>query len=154
MTVHWWGVGRLRCACPFTHDGGNRQLGIPTVTDRVIQQAIAQILTPIFDPDFSNNSFGFRPNRNGQQAVKQVQGIIKTGRRFSVDVDLSKFFDRVNHDLLMTYLGYKVKDKRLLKLIKRYLRAGVIDNQLYSESHEGVPQGGLCEALHNPPYVK
>jgi len=135
-------------------DGGKRQLGIPTVTDRVIQQAIAQILTPIFDPDFSNNSFGFRPNRNGQQAVKQVQGIIKTGRRFSVDVDLSKFFDRVNHDLLMTYLGYKVKDKRLLKLIKRYLRAGVIDNQLYSESHEGVPQGGLCEALHNPPYVK
>ena len=92
-------------------DGGKRQLGIPTVTDRVIQQAIAQVLTPIFDPDFSNNSFGFRPNRNGQQAVKQVQGIIKTGRRFAVDVDLSKFFDRVNHDLLMTYLGYKVKDK-------------------------------------------
>src|SRR5680860_744382 len=128
-------------------DGGKRQLGIPTVTDRVIQQAIAQILTPIFDPDFSNNSFGFRPNRNGQQAVKQVQGIIKTGRRFSVDVDLSKFFDRVNHDLLMTYLGYKVKDKRLLKLIKRYLRAGVIDNQLYSESHEGAPQGGPLSPL-------
>ena len=79
-------------------DGGKRQLGIPTVTDRVIQQAIAQVLTPIFDPDFSNNSFGFRPHRNGQQAVKQVQSIIKTGRRFSVDVDLSKCFDRVNHD--------------------------------------------------------
>lgn len=128
-------------------DGGKRQLGIPTVTDRVIQQAIAQVLAPVFDSDFSDNSFGFRPNRNGQQAVKQVQGIIKTGRRFAVDVDLSKFFDRVNHDLLMTFLGYKVKDKRLLKLIKRYLRAGVIDNQLYSASHEGVPQGGPLSPL-------
>jgi RNA-directed DNA polymerase len=135
-------------------DGGKRQLGIPTIVDRVIQQAIAQVLTPIFDPTFSDHSFGFRPNRNGQQAVKQVQSIIKTGRRFTVDVDLSKFFDRVDHDLLMTHLGYKVKDKRLLKLIKRYLRAGVIDNQLYSESREGVPQGGLCKALHNPPYAK
>ena len=128
-------------------DGGKRQLGIPTIVDRVIQQAIAQVLTPIFDPTFSDNSFGFRPNRNGQQAVKQVQSIIKTGRRFTVDVDLSKFFDRVNHDLLMTLLGYKVKDKRLLKLIKRYLRAGVIDNQLYVESREGVPQGGPLSPL-------
>ncbi len=128
-------------------DGGSRQLGIPIVTDRVIQQAIAQVLTPIFDPGFSNNSFGFRPRRNGQQAVKQVQGIIKQGRRFAVDVDLSKFFDRVNHDLLMTHLGYKVRDKRLLKLIKRYLRAGVIDNQFYSESREGVPQGGPLSPL-------
>jgi len=128
-------------------DGGKRSLGIPIVTDRVIQQAIAQVLTPIFDPNFSDNSFGFRPKRNGQQAVKQVSSIIKTGRRFAVDVDLSKFFDRVNHDLLMTHLGYKVKDKRLLKLIKRYLRAGVIDNQLYSESREGVPQGGPLSPL-------
>jgi RNA-directed DNA polymerase len=86
-------------------DGGVRQLGIPTVTDRVIQQAIAQVLTPIFDPGFSDNSFGFRPGRNGQQAVKRVRDIIKDGRRFAVDVDLSKFFDRVNHDLLMTRLG-------------------------------------------------
>jgi RNA-directed DNA polymerase len=113
----------------------------------VIQQAIAQVLTPIFDPTFSDNSFGFRPNRNGQQAVKQLQSIIKTGRRFTVDVDLSKFFYRVDDDLLMTHLSYKVKDKRLLKLIKRYLRAGVLckkkgDNQLYVESREGVPQGG------------
>ena len=128
-------------------DGGTRQLGIPIVIDRVIQQAIAQVLTPIFDPDFSDNSFGFRPGRNGQQAVKQVQGIIKQGRRFAVDVDLSKFFDRVNHDLLMTLLGRKVKDKRLLKLIKRYLRAGVIDNQFYSKSREGVPQGGPLSPL-------
>ena len=133
-------------------DGGTRQLGIPTIVDRVIQQAIAQVLTPIFDPNFSDNSFGFRPNRNGQQAVKQVQGIIKTGRRYAVDVDLSKFFDRVNHDLLMTHLGFKVKDKRVLRLIKRYLRAGVIDNQFYSETREGVPQGGKWKAFHFPPY--
>lgn len=128
-------------------DGGKRQLGIPTVIDRVIQQAIAQILTPIFDPDFSDHSFGFRPNRNGQQAVKRIQSIIKEGRRFAVDVDLSKFFDRVNHDLLMTHLGYKVKDKRILKLIGRYLRAGVIDNQFFLESREGVPQGGPLSPL-------
>ena len=128
-------------------DGGIRQLGIPIVVDRIIQQAIAQVLTPIFDPGFSNNSFGFRPGRNGQQAVKQVQSIIREGRRFSVNVDLSKFFDRVNHDLLMTHLGYKVKDKRLLKLITLYLRAGVIDNQLYIESREGVPQGGPLSPL-------
>ncbi len=128
-------------------DGGIRQLGIPTVIDRVIQQAIAQVLTPIFDPGFSNNSFGFRPGRNGQQAVKQVQGIIKEGHRFAVDVDLSKFFDRVDHDLLMTHLGYKVKDKRLLRLVSHYLRAGVIDNQFFSESREGVPQGGPLSPL-------
>ena len=128
-------------------DGGTRQLGIPTVCDRVIQQAIAQVLTPIFDSDFSNNSFGFRPNRNGQQAVKQVKDIIKEGRRIAVDVDLSKFFDRVNHDLLMTLLGRKVKDKRLLRLISRYLKAGFVDNQLYGETREGVPQGGPLSPL-------
>ncbi len=128
-------------------DGSKRQLGIPTVIDRMIQQAIAQVLTPIFDPEFSNHSFGFRPGRNGQQAVKQVQGIIKEGRRIAVDVDLSKFFDRVNHDLLMTLLGRKIRDKRLLRLIKLYLRAGVIDNQLFRESREGVPQGGPLSPL-------
>lgn len=128
-------------------DGGKRQLGIPTVTDRVIQQAIAQVLTPIFDPEFSNNSFGFRPNRNGQQAVKQVKDIIKEGRRIAVDVDLSKFFDRVNHDLLMTLLGRRVKDKRLLRLIGRYLKAGFVDNQFQGKSYDGVPQGGPLSPL-------
>jgi RNA-directed DNA polymerase len=128
-------------------DGGVRQLGIPTVIDRVIQQAIAQVLSPIFDPGFSDHSFGFRPGRNGQQAVKQVQSIIKEGRRIAVDVDLSKFFDRVNHDLLMTQLGYKIKDRRLLKLVKRYLQAGVMDNGCYRESREGVPQGGPLSPL-------
>ena len=128
-------------------DGGKRQLGIPTVIDRVIQQAIAQILMPIFDPQFSEHSFGFRPNRKGQQAVKQVQRIIKAGRRISVDVDLSKFFDRVNHDVLMTYLGYKVKDKRLLKLISLYLKAGIIEQNHFIQSTEGVPQGGPLSPL-------
>lgn len=128
-------------------DGGKRQLGIPTVLDRVIQQAIAQVLAPIFDPDFSKNSFGFRPGCNGHQAVRQVQAIINTGRRIAVDADLSKFFDRVNHDLLMTHLGYKVKDKHLLQLIKRYLRAGVMDKGLFVESWEGVPQGGPLSPL-------
>ena len=83
------------------------------MTDRVIQQAIAQVLLPVFDPGFSDNSSGFHPGRNGQQALKQVQSIIKEGRRIAVDVDLSTFFDRVNHDLLMTHLGYKVKNKSL-----------------------------------------
>lgn len=133
-------------------DGGIRLLGIPTVTDRVIQQAISQVLTPIFDPLFSNNSFGFRPNRNGQQAVKQVQKIIKEGQRFAVDVDLSKFFDRVNHDLLMTLLGRTIQDKRLLHLISCYLRAGISlkekgNGNHFIESKEGVPQGGPLSPL-------
>lgn len=128
-------------------DGGKRLLGIPTVIDRVIQQAIAQVLTPIFDPTFSPNSFGFRPGRNGHQAVEQVQQIIKQKRRIAVDVDLSKFFDRVNHDLLMSLLSRRVHDKRLKQLIARYLRAGFIDNQLFQETREGVPQGGPLSPL-------
>lgn len=128
-------------------DGGKRALGIPTVIDRVIQQAIAQVLTPIFDPTFSANSFGFRPGRNGQQAVKQVQQIIKQKRGIAVDVDLSKFFDRVNHDLLMSRLGQWVHDKRLKQLIARYLRAGFINNQFFHETREGVPQGGPLSPL-------
>jgi RNA-directed DNA polymerase len=133
-------------------DGGKRPLGIPTVNDRVIQQAIAQVLTPIFDPTFSEHSFGFRPGRNGQQAVKQVQQIIKQKRRIAVDVDLSKFFDRVNHDLLMTLVGRRVHDKRLMQLIARYLRAGAVvklkaDNQFFRETREGVPQGGPLSPL-------
>ena len=128
-------------------DGGKRLLGIPSVLDRVIQQAIAQMLTPIFDPGFSNNSFGYRPKRSGQQAAMHVNHIIQSGRRYAVDVDLSKFFDRINHDLLMTHLGYKVHDKRLLRLIKRYLRAGIMDNELYIESQDGVPQGGPLSPL-------
>lgn len=128
-------------------DGGKRQLGIPTVVDRVIQQAITQVLSPIIDSTFSDNSVGFRPNRNGQQAVKQVQQMIKSKRNIAVDVDLSKFFDRVNHDLLMRNLSRHVKDKRLIKLIGRYLRAGIDDNGTLIPSLEGVPQGGPLSPL-------
>jgi RNA-directed DNA polymerase len=127
--------------------GGLRGLGIPTVFDRVIQQAIVQILTPIFDPTFSESSFGFRPNKSQHLAVKQVQTYIKQGRKVAVDVDLSKFFDRVNHDLLMTLLGKRIHDKSLLKLIAKYLRAGSIEDDVWSECREGVPQGGPLSPL-------
>lgn len=107
-------------------DGSERQLGIPNVQERLIQQAILQVLTPIFDPDFSESSFGFRPNRSAQQAAKQVQDYIRAGYRHCVDMDLSKFFDRVQHDVLLARVARKVRDKRLLRLIGRYLRAGQI----------------------------
>jgi len=128
-------------------DGGKRQLGIPTVIDRVIQQAITQILSPIVDPTFSQNSFGFRPHRSAHQAVKQMQGFIKQKRRIAVDVDLSQFFDRVNHDLLMSKLSVHIQDKRLLALIGHYLRAGIMDNKTVLPSTEGVPQGGPLSPL-------
>ena len=128
-------------------DGGKRLLGVPTILDRVIQQAITQVLTPIFDPAFSASSYGYRPGRSAQQAIKQVHGMVKSGRRIAVDVDLSKFFDRVNHDLLMTLLGRKVKDKQLLRLIKRYLEAGIMDGKDFIESEMGVPQGGPLSPL-------
>lgn len=127
--------------------GGTRQLGIPTVLDRVIQQAITQVLSEIIDPTFSNNSFGFRPRRSAHDAVKQVQGIIKRKRNIAVDVDLSKFFDRVNHDLLMRNLKRHINDKHLLTLIGRYLRAGILDNGKLLKSTEGVPQGGPLSPL-------
>ncbi len=128
-------------------DGGKRLLGIPTVFDRIIQQAITQVLSPIFDPIFSNHSYGFRPNRNASQAVTQVNGYIKQNRKISVDVDLSKFFDRVNHDLLMTKLAVHVNDKRRMKLMGRYLRAGIMVNGKLNPSTEGVPQGGPLSPL-------
>jgi len=128
-------------------DGGERALGIPTVFDRVIQQAIAQIIGPIFDAGFSDFSYGFRPERSQHDAVKQLQSYIETGKRIAVDVDLSKFFDRVNHDLLMTLLGRKINDKLLLKLIGKYLRTGAIENGCWLECREGVPQGGPLSPL-------
>lgn len=128
-------------------DGGKRLLWIPTVLDRVIQQAITQVLSPIFEPTFSDNSFGFRPNRSGHQAVKRVQGLIKQKRHIAVDVDLSKFFDRVNHDLLMSKLSVRIQDKQLLALIGHYLRAGIMDKGSLQASTEGVPQGSPLSPL-------
>jgi group II intron reverse transcriptase/maturase len=108
--------------------GGKRGLGIPTVIDRLIQQALLQVLTPIFDPTFSEYSYGFRPGRKAHDAVLQAQIYIQAGYRWTVDMDLEKFFDRVNHDMLMSRVARKVKDKRVLKLIRAYLNAGVMVN--------------------------
>lgn len=123
-------------------DGSQRHLGIPNVMDRLIQQAVLQILTPIFDPDFSESSFGFRPKRSAQDAAKQVQRYIRLGYRQCIDMDLSKFFDRVQHDILMVRVARKVHDRRLLKLIGRYLRAGVMVDTELQPSIEGTMQGG------------
>jgi len=127
--------------------GGMRPLGIPTVTDRVIQQAIAQILAPIFDPDFSEFSFGFRVGRSAHGAVRQVCEYIRQGYRMAVDMDLRKFFDTVNHDVLMHRVARKVRDKRVLRLIGKYLRAGVMVNARLQQTRRGVPQGGPLSPL-------
>jgi RNA-directed DNA polymerase len=120
---------------------------VPNITDRLIQQAILQVLTPIFDPDFSESSFGFRPKRSAHGAVKQVQRYIRQGYRLAVNMDLSKFFDRVQHDVLMSRVARKVSDKRMLKLIGRYLRAGVMVDGLVQPSPEGTMQGGPLSPL-------
>lgn len=126
---------------------GMRQLGIPTVTDRLIQQALGQVLGPMFDPDFSDNSYGYRPGRSAQQAVRQARSYAASGRRWVVDMDLEKFFDRVNHDILMSRVSPKVRDKRVLKLIGRYLRAGMMGSGVVSQRTEGTPQGGPLSPL-------
>ena len=128
-------------------DGGVRQLGIPTVIDRMIQQAIAQELNKNFDPDFSESSYGFRPNRSAHQAVIAARGYIEQGYRWTVDIDLEKFFDRVNHDKLMSLVAKKVKDKRVLKLIREYLKSGIMLNGVELKSEEGTPQGGPLSPL-------
>jgi RNA-directed DNA polymerase len=128
-------------------DGGRRPLGIPTVTDRVIQQAMAQVLNPIFDPHFAETSYGFRPNRSAHDAVQRVRADIQQGHRIAVDVDLSKFFDTVNHDVLMHRLARRVSDKRVLRLIGKYLRAGVAVNGQVVPTPTGVPQGGPLSPL-------
>ena len=127
--------------------GGERLLGIPTVVDRVIQQAIAQVLTPIFDPGFSDSSFGFRPGRSAHGALRQVQGHIKAGYRIAVDLDVAKFFDNVQHDVLLVRVARKIGDKRLLKLIGRYLRAGVLVGEFIQSTELGTPQGGPLSPL-------
>lgn len=127
--------------------GGTRPLGIPTVLDRLIQQAMYQVLMPIFDPDFSEFSYGFRPGRSAHDAVRKVREYIRQGYRIAVDMDLSKFFDRVNHDVLMHRVARKIRDKRMLRLIGKYLRAGVVIKGRLHKSHEGVPQGGPLSPL-------
>jgi group II intron reverse transcriptase/maturase len=128
-------------------DGGVRKLGIPTVLDRFVQQAILQVLQPMFDPTFSEHSHGFRPGRSAHHAVCEAQRHIQEGKRVVVDVDLEKFFDRVNHDVLMGRLETRIEDKRMLGLIRRYLNAGIMANGVVMERYEGTPQGGPLSPL-------
>jgi len=132
---------------PKPNGNGMRPLGIPTVLGRMIQQAILQVLTLIFDPHFSDSSYGFRPGRCSQDAVKAAQGYAQLGCRFVVDLDLEKFFDRVNHDVLMARVARRVRDKRLLRLLRRYLESGVMVGGAIQEREEGTPQGGPLSPL-------
>ncbi len=127
--------------------GGMRQLGIPTVRDRLVQQAILQILTPILNPLFSDSSFGFRPKRGAHDALQQAQSYVEQGRSIVVDMDLEKFFDRVNHDILMSRLARHVKDKRLLRITRAFLNAGIMQNGVCVARDEGTPQGGPLSPL-------
>lgn len=128
-------------------NGGVRLLGIPTVTDRFIQQAIAQMLNPMFDPQFSEHSYGFRPNRRGHDAVRKAKQFMREGYRWVIDLDLEKFFDQVNHDRLMAKLAEKVEDKMILKLIRKYLQSGVMINGVVMDTAQGAPQGGPLSPL-------
>ncbi len=127
--------------------GGMRQLGIPTVIDRLVQQAIHQVLDPIFDPDFSGSSYGFRKGRGAHDAVEQASNYVKEGYNIVVDLDLEKFFDRVNHDILMSRLSRRISDKRLLKIIGRFLRAGIMEDGVCQSREEGTPQGSPLSPL-------
>src|SRR5277367_4345395 len=127
--------------------GGVRQLGIPTVVDRLVQQAILQVLEKILDPTFSTSSFGFRPGRGAHNALAQASRYVSEGRPIVVDLDLEKFFDRVNHDILMSRLARRIGDKRLLRITRRFLEAGLLQNGVCVDRHEGTPQGGPLSPL-------
>jgi len=131
-----------RVEIPKPDGGGMRKLGIPTALDRFIQQAVLQVVQGYWDRTFSEHSYGFRPGRSAQQAVAAAQSFIAEGFRWTVDIDLEKFFDRVNHDILVGRIARRVQDKRLLKLIRAFLNAGVMENRLVSPTEEGTPQGG------------
>ena len=128
-------------------NGGTRKLGIPTVIDRIIQQAIAQVLTPIYEPKFSEGSYGYRPNRRAKDAVLKVKEYADEGYKFAVCLDLSQYFDTLCHELLMNMLREDVKDKRLIELIKKYLKSGVMENGIVTKTEEGSPQGGNLSPL-------
>ena len=128
-------------------DGGQRELGIPTVTDRLIQQALIQVLQPLLDPTFSQHSYGFRPGRSAHQAVQAAQAYVQSGRRVVVDVDLEKFFDRVNHDILIDRLRKRVPDAGVIRLVRAYLTSGIMAGGELWERTEGTPQGGPLSPL-------
>jgi len=137
----------LKVEIPKPGGKGMRMLGIPTVIDRLVQQALHQVLTPLFEPSFSESSYGFRPRRSAQQAVLKAREYVREGRRWVVDIDLEKFFDRVNHDVMMSRLARRIKDERVLRLIRRYLQAGMMSNGLTTARREGTPQGGPLSPL-------
>lgn len=134
-------------------NGGTRKLGIPTVIDRMIQQAINQVLQPIFDPTFSDNSFGFRPQRSAQMAIERAKSYYEEGYKTVVDIDMKAYFDTVNHDKLMYFIEKKVTDKRVLRLIRLYLQSGVLVNGIFNASEEGTPQGGNLSPLLSNIYL-
>ena len=134
-------------------DGGKRLLGIPTVVDRVVQQAIAQVLTPIYEEKFSKTSFGFRPGRSQHQAIEKCKEHINDGYKWVVDIDISKYFDTVNHDKLMSILSKDIDDKKVLRLIRKYLQSGVMINGVLTETDLGCPQGGPCSPLLSNIYL-
>jgi RNA-directed DNA polymerase len=136
-----------RVEIPKPGGKGMRMLGIPTVVDRLIQQAVLQVVDPIFDPGFSESSYGFRPGRSAHQAILKAREYVAEGKRWVVDLDIEKFFDRVNHDVLMARVARKVKDKRVLRLIRRYLQAGIMAGGLVEPAREGTPQGGPLSPL-------
>lgn len=140
-------VQAVRSVAIPKRSGGTRLLGIPTVLDRLIQQALHQVLSPIFEVHFSEHSYGFRPGRNAHQAVARARQYVANGKRWVVDIDLEKFFDRVNHDILMSRIARRVKDKRVLRLIRQYLHAGILLDGIVSARSEGTPQGGPLSPL-------
>ena len=137
----------LKVEIPKPGGKGMRMLGIPTVVDRLIQQALHQVLSPLFEPHFSESSYGFRPQRSAHQAVLKARQYVREKRRWVADIDLEKFFDRVNHDILMSRLARRIKDKRVLGLIRKYLQAGMMSNGLTTARREGTPQGGPLSPL-------
>lgn len=137
-------VKRVRIPKP---DGSKRQLGIPTVVDRVIQQAIAQAMTPVFERVFSDNSFGFRPNRSAKDAIKRVINFYDQGYHVVIDLDLKSYFDTVNHDLLIKFVGQYIEDEWLLKMIRKFLTSGAVDGKLFEKTEKGTPQGGNLSPL-------
>lgn len=141
-----------RVEIPKETKGEFRKLGVPTVVDRVFQQAITQVLSPIYEEQFSENSYGFRPGRGAHDALKQCQTNVNDGYGYVVDMDLEKFFDTVCQSKLIEVLSRTIKDGRVISLIHKYLNAGVISRGVFERTEVGMPQGGLCRARHNPPY--
>ena len=132
-------------------DGGVRNLGVPTVTDRFVQQAITQVLTPIYEKQFHDHSYGFRPNRCAQQAILTALVMTNDGNDWIVDIDLEKFFDTVNHDKLMTLIGKTIKDGDVISIVRKFLVSGIMIDDEYEDSVVGTPQGSLCRARHKLP---